>query len=134
MERRFELKLGEKVFARLTVSETGEAILSHDPKEYQLQMLPTVVPFDESGAELKIQHNLRGGKATVSFSDNTGAAQLSLVEDEEGFLNVRDTKGLARLRTILAGPGAVGNEPVTDGSLVLRLEPFVRPDRKVESG
>ncbi len=118
MDRQFELRQGDKVLARLTVSQTGEATLSHDLNEYQLQMLPVVLLF-ESDAELKPYNR----ETTVSFSDNTGAVRLSFSVDEHRVLNVRDTKGLALLRTILAGPGPIGNEPITGGSLVLRLEP-----------
>ncbi|MDZ4347375.1 MAG: hypothetical protein U1E51_33620, partial [Candidatus Binatia bacterium] len=96
MEKRFQLKQGDKVLATLTKSETG-VTLNHDLTEDQLRMLPTVMPFDESGTQLNFDR--REGK-TFLFSDNTGLPQLKLDEDEDTFLlDVRDTKGLAGLRT-----------------------------------
>jgi len=120
MEKRFPLRQGDKVLATLTASKTG-VTLNHDLTEDQLRMLPTVMPFDESGTQLNVYQS--EGK-TVSFSDNTGLPQLKLGEDEDGFLNVRDTKELAGLRIKLTGPGSVGNQPVNDGYLVLELGPF----------
>ena len=124
MEKRFQLKQGDKVLATLTASKTGEVTLSHDLTEDQLRMLPTVAPFAEQEVQLKIQDDFSGGKATISFSDNNGAVQLNLGRYDDGILNVLDPKGLAGIRTKLTGPGSVGNHPITDRDLVLELGPF----------
>lgn len=127
MQKRFQLRQGNKVLATLTESETGDVTLSHDLTEHQLRTLPTVMPFDESGTILKVQHDPHGGKR-VSFLDDTGV-RLRLGEDEVGFLDVGDTKGLAGLRTKLTGPGSAGCQPVNNGYLVLELAPFPSPNR-----
>jgi hypothetical protein len=124
MEKIYELRQGDRVLARLMVSETGEVTLDHDLTEDALSMSPVVVPFYGSGRLLRVQIGSDGGRVTVSFSDIT-EVQLKLGADEELFLKARDTKGLVRLRAAIptSDPGSIGNQPIHESHLVLELVP-----------
>jgi hypothetical protein len=75
MEKHFELKHGEKVLATLVKSVDGHLTLIHDLTFDQLQMLPMVIPFDETGKFLTIRvGNIRPG-VNIALYDVTGGSK-----------------------------------------------------------
>lgn len=102
-QKHFELRGGEQVLARLVEKQDGKIELLHDLTDIQLRMLPTVLPFDESGAKLTIIR--KNGR--LAFQDQRRSEPLSVPVDELSLLDVVDLKKMAGLRIKPAG-GKVG--------------------------
>lgn len=102
---RINLRRGESTLAALVSEQGGKPKLEHDLSFELLRMRPHVSPASEDGQWLKIE-------------------QLGLGEDDFGFMDVADPKGIAGLRTVLTGPGSTGDQPIIPGELILELGPF----------
>lgn len=121
---RINLRRGEQTLAALVSEQGGKPKLEHDLSFELLRMRPHVSPASEDGQWLKIQVGKIRENVNVALCDATGQEQLGLGEDNFGFLDVADPKGVAGLRTVLSGPGSAGDQPIIPGEFVLELGPF----------
>jgi hypothetical protein len=121
MEKRLDLMYGDRKVATLIVGQDGEFTLSHNLTADDLKMLTlqTVVPVDDSK-----QLSIRSTNGDVHICDDKGMIELTANRDKSGFLDVRDPKGMAGLRTKLTGQGSVDYEPIATGNSALVIGPF----------
>jgi hypothetical protein len=121
MGKRLDLMYGNRKVATLTVGQDGALTLSHDLTADELKVLAVqkVVPVFES------KHlSIRSTNGKLEFRDDTGKLELTANRDKSGFLDVRDPKGMAGLKTMHTGLGSVDYERVATGDLALVIGPF----------
>jgi hypothetical protein len=119
-QKRFELRGGEQILARLVETQDGEFELVHELNDVQLRMLPAASLFDDAGVKLQIKNSAE----KVQFKAPDGTTKLVLGKDGLGLLDARDQRAVAGLRVKSPGRGATSSQKDMGVGLVLELGPF----------
>jgi hypothetical protein len=115
--RRFELRVGDKIWAVLLVSGQDK-VLQHNLDETQVAVCPGLLAYDEAGQALRV---VQGGE--MFLVDQNGAIQLkAAVCSDNSVADIIDRSGKVALTIKLVGPGNAGNGPVVAGDLMLGLQ------------